>query len=88
MGASREVPPRYARFLRALGHKIRSCRMERQWTQEEMLSHGFSVRHWQMIEAGRPITVLSMLRICETFDILPDKLLEGLGQHVRKKRGD
>ena len=55
-----------------------------------MLSHGFSVRHWQMIEAGRPITLLTLLRVCETFDVLPDKLLDGLGEHlrVRKKRGD
>lgn len=86
VGTSREVPLHYARFFRALGHKIRSCRTERQWTQEEMLAHGFSVRHWQMIEAGRPITLQTLLRVCETFDMSPDQLLEGLAQHLRKRK--
>jgi len=34
-----------------------------------MISYGFSVRHWQMIEAGRPTTLFALLRICEAFDI-------------------
>ena len=62
MGASREIPDRYARYFRALGHRIRSYRMDRKLTQEDMISYGFSARHWQMIEAGRPITVFTMLR--------------------------
>jgi len=88
VGASRENPSHYARFFRALGHKIRCYRIERQWTQEDMFSRGFSVRHWQMIEAGRPITLLTLLRICETFDVLPDRLLDGLGQHLRFRKKD
>jgi len=34
-----------------------------------LISYGFSVRHWQMIEAGRPITVITLLRVCEAFEI-------------------
>jgi hypothetical protein len=55
VGASRDLPEHYARFFRALGHRIRSYRTERQLSQEDMISRGFSVRHWQMIEAGRPV---------------------------------
>jgi hypothetical protein len=50
-----------------------------------MISYGFSVRHWQMIESGRPITVTTLLRVCETFDVSLDQLAAGLGHHLRKK---
>jgi hypothetical protein len=36
------------------------------------------VRHWQQIEAGRPITVSTLLRICEVFKIPVDRLVRGL----------
>ena len=38
-------------------------------SQEDMISFGFSARHWQQIEAGRPITVKTLLRISETFGV-------------------
>jgi DNA-binding Xre family transcriptional regulator len=34
-----------------------------------MISFGFSARHWQQIEAGRPITLTTLLRICEALDV-------------------
>ena len=34
-----------------------------------MISFGFSARHWQQIEAGRPITVTTLLRICEALEV-------------------
>jgi hypothetical protein len=51
-----------------------------------MISRGFSLRHWQMIEAGRPVTVFTLLRICETFDVTLDQLVVGLSHHLRKHR--
>ncbi|MCL5745109.1 MAG: hypothetical protein M1541_14485 [Acidobacteria bacterium] len=51
-----------------------------------MISHGFSVRHWQMIESGRPITVFTLLRICETFELTLEQLVSGLSHHLRKRR--
>ena len=62
--------------------------MERGLTQEDMISYGFSVRHWQMIEAGRPITVVTMLRVCEAFGIRPEDLVAGLSPHLRKRRAE
>jgi transcriptional regulator with XRE-family HTH domain len=78
VGATRELPAAYRRFFRALGHRIRSYRTERHLSQEDMISYGFSVRHWQMIEAGRPTTVFTLLRICDAFDIQPEHLVAGL----------
>lgn len=86
MGASRELPAGYARFFRALGHRIRSYRTERKLSQEDMISHGFSVRHWQMIEAGRPTTMFTLLRVCEAFGIPPEELVAGLAYHLRKRK--
>lgn len=86
VAASRELPLNYARFFRAFGHRIRSLRVERKLSQEDMYSHGFSVRHWQMIEAGRPFTMFTFLRICEAFNIEPEQLIAGLGGHLRKRK--
>lgn len=83
VGATRELPAAYRRFFRALGHRIRSYRTERKLSQEDMISYGFSVRHWQMIEAGRPTTVFTLLRISEAFEIQPEDLIAGL---LRKRR--
>lgn len=86
MGARRELPDHYARFFRALGHRIRSYRTERGLSQEDMYSYGFSIRHWQMIESGRPITVFTLLRICEAFDLTLEQLVAGLSAQLRKRR--
>jgi transcriptional regulator with XRE-family HTH domain len=86
VGASRDLPANYARFFRAFGHRVRSYRTERHLSQEDMISYGFSLRHWQMIESGRPITMFTFLRICEAFNLTFDQLLAGLSHHLRKRR--
>lgn len=65
-------------FFRALGTRVRELRKKRSFSQEDMLSFGFSTRHWQQIEAGRPITVTTLLRICEVFELPMSKLVQGL----------
>jgi len=53
-----------------------------------MISYGFSVRHWQQIEVGRPTTLFAMLRICGAFEIQPQQLVAGPSQHLRKRKKD
>lgn len=65
-------------FFRALGTRVRELRKKRGYSQEDMLSFGFSTRHWQQVEAGRPITVTTLLRICEVFELPMSKLVQGL----------
>jgi len=67
-----------AEFFRALGQRIRALRVRRGYTQEDMIGFGFSARHWQQIEAGRPITLTTLLRISDTFHVTPERLLRGL----------
>jgi transcriptional regulator with XRE-family HTH domain len=68
-----------------LGAKVRGLRRKRGYSQEDMMSFGFSTRHWQQIEAGRPITVMTLLRICEAFEITMEKLVRGLDEGIYKK---
>ena len=65
-------------FFHALGTRVRELRKKRGFSQEDMLSFGFSTRHWQQVEAGRPITVTTLLRICEVFELPMSKLVQGL----------
>lgn len=73
-------------FFRALGVRVKQLRKKHGYSQEDMLSFGFSTRHWQQVEAGRPITVTTLLRICEVFELPMSKLVLGLdGQGVYEK---
>jgi transcriptional regulator with XRE-family HTH domain len=68
-------------FLR-LGKRIRSLRKKHNYSQEDMISFGFSAHHWQQIEAGRPITVSTLLRICDIFKTSVERLVRGLDRGI------
>ena len=72
-------------FFRALGQRVKKLRSSRGYTQEDMIGFGFSARHWQQIEAGRPITVTTMLRICDTFGIRAAQLVDELDRGIYRK---
>ena len=74
------------KFFRALGIRVRDLRKKHGYTQEDMISCGFSARHWQQIEAGRPITVTTLLRICEVFEVSMEKLVRGLDAGAYESR--
>jgi transcriptional regulator with XRE-family HTH domain len=67
-------------FFRSLGRRVRDIRKRKGLSQEDMISFGFSTRHWQQIEAGRPITVKTLLRISAAFDLPLVRLIRGLDQ--------
>jgi DNA-binding Xre family transcriptional regulator len=47
-----------------------------------MISFGFSSRHWQQIEAGRPITMTTLLRICDVFKVQIAAVVRGLDRGI------
>jgi DNA-binding Xre family transcriptional regulator len=47
-----------------------------------MISYNFSARHWQQIEAGRPITVSTLLRICAAFETSLERLVRELDKGI------
>jgi transcriptional regulator with XRE-family HTH domain len=75
-------------FFRGLGQKVRDLRRQKGFTQEDMISFGFSARHWQQIEAGRPITVRTLLRIGKAFSVSLASLVGGLDDSDEKSEED
>jgi transcriptional regulator with XRE-family HTH domain len=69
-------------FFKRLGQRIRAIRRKRGYSQEDMISFGFSARHWQQIEAGRPITVTTLLRICEVFGVTLSGMVRNLDRDI------
>jgi transcriptional regulator with XRE-family HTH domain len=65
-------------FFSALGRRVRQLRRKRGYAQEDLISFGFSARHWQQIEAGSRITMNTALRICDVFNISMGRLIQGL----------
>jgi len=70
--------PDQEQFFKRLGQRVKALRRKRGYSQEDMISFGFSARHWQQIEAGRPITVTTLLRICEALEVNLVRLVGGL----------
>lgn len=73
------------KFFKALGQRIRGLRKKNGYSQEDMISFGFSARHWQQIEAGRPITVRTLLRVCDVFKTRMDQIVRGLDRGIYKQ---
>lgn len=59
---------------------MKELRKKAGYTQADMANFQFSVRHWQQIERGRPVTVITLIRISEIFKIKLEDLLHGLGE--------
>jgi transcriptional regulator with XRE-family HTH domain len=56
-------------FFEGLGRRIKALRERAGYSQEDMITHGYSVRYWQKVEAGKPITLRTLLRICRLFAV-------------------
>jgi transcriptional regulator with XRE-family HTH domain len=70
-------------FFGRLGRRIRELLG---YSQEDMIDYGFSARHWQQIEAGRPITVSTLLRICAVLQTSVERLVQGLDRGIYETR--
>lgn len=72
----------HARFFKAFGQRVKNLRKKRGYSQEDMIAFGFSARHWQQIEAGRPITMTTLLRICDAFEVRIAVIVQGTDNKV------
>jgi transcriptional regulator with XRE-family HTH domain len=73
------------KFFRRLGSRLRDLRVERGLSQEDMVLYGFSGKHWQQLESGRPITVTTLLRACETLGVNMETLVRELDHGIYEK---
>jgi transcriptional regulator with XRE-family HTH domain len=53
----------FEKFARDLGRRVRAVRERRRLTQEDMMERGFSLRHYQRIEAGRSVTLRTLWKL-------------------------
>jgi transcriptional regulator with XRE-family HTH domain len=73
------------KFFAALGLRIQAARKRAGYSQEDMISFGYGVRHWQRIEAGKPITLRTLLRICRILGMTMEAVVRGLGPAAMKR---
>ena len=74
-----------SKFFTALGQRIQKLRKRRGYSQEDMISFGYTVRYWQRIEAGKPITLRTLLRICGILGTTAEAVVRGLGPAAVKR---
>ena len=56
-------------------------RQDRGWSLRWMIiKHGFHLAQWQGFEKGRGISVPTLMRLCEVFDLTLEELIGGLGR--------
>lgn len=69
-------------FISALAARIKELRIERGWTQMQMVrDFGYYLSHWQNIESGRKMSLETMLRVANTFDLSLEQLIGSIKRH-------
>jgi transcriptional regulator with XRE-family HTH domain len=64
---------------------MRELRLQHKLSQEDMILFGFSGKHWQQLEAGRPITVTTLLRSCEALGVSMADVVRDLDKGLYEK---
>ena len=66
---------------------MRELRLRHAFSQEDMILFGFSGKHWQQLEGGRPITVTTLLRACEALGVTMAEVVKDLDKGIYEKPG-
>jgi hypothetical protein len=53
------------------GARVRALRLKCRLAQEDMMDHGFDIRHYQRIEAGRSVTLWTVWKLAQAFKVSP-----------------
>lgn len=69
------MEPAFKDFCVKFGKRVKNLREKRNWTQEDMMDAGFSLRHYQRIEAGRSVTISTLWKLAKAFRVNPKDLL-------------
>lgn len=72
------MPKNYKKVFSELGQRYRAIRLKKGKVQEDVTEHGFSVRHYQALEAGRPHSLTTLFRVAEMYKVDPCQLIKGL----------
>lgn len=70
---------KYKKKLKAFGLKVREIREAKGWTLEETEEHGWlNWQHLQKIESGKNVTLATIFKICDVFDLRTSELFSDL----------
>jgi transcriptional regulator with XRE-family HTH domain len=61
------MDPGFRRYCSKFGRRVREFRERAGLTQEDMMDKGFSLRHYQRIEAGRSVTLQTVWKLAKAF---------------------
>jgi len=79
VASARMADADFNRYCASFGRGIKRLRLSQKLTQEDMMERGFSLRHYQRIEAGRSITLRTLLKLARAFRVQPRDLLPPAG---------
>lgn len=65
----------FERYCDGFGRRVRALRERAGLTQEDMMDRGFSLRHYQRIEAGRSVTLRTIWKLASAFGVRPRDVL-------------
>ena len=69
----------YMREFLELGSRYKGLREKKGTVQEDVIEYGFSVRHYQRLEAGRPHSLTTLFRLAEIFGVDAGELIRKVG---------
>jgi transcriptional regulator with XRE-family HTH domain len=69
------VDAEFNRYCERFGRRVKRLRKGMKLTQEDMMERGFSLRHYQRIEAGRSVTLRTIWKLSRALHVLPRDLL-------------
>ncbi len=70
----------YEQFSAALGERVKQIRKERGLTHRALVTdHGLHLTQIHRIERGEGISLQTLLRFCEVYEVRVEELLAGVG---------
>jgi transcriptional regulator with XRE-family HTH domain len=68
---------KYEDFVGAIAKRLRELRIERGYSKRKFaMEHGYFLSHWHKIEAGEKMSLQTLLRVCNSFDVTLSELVE------------
>ena len=68
----------FNKFFKAFGKRCKELRVKKKLTQEDMMQFGFATRHYQRIEQGLQVNMVTVLKLGKAFGVKISTLLKGL----------
>jgi transcriptional regulator with XRE-family HTH domain len=73
---------KYEDFVCAIARRLQELRIERGYSKRRFaMEHGYFLSHWHKIESGEKMSLHTLLRVCNSFDMTLAELVESAVRH-------